>query len=517
MQTTDAVLGDVEAPKVEVEPACKMDLPLLLDRTANPDVAELSDHKGDTLTTEEVIAVRDMMAAERDAVVLRGAGGAPGLEAVRRVIGTASSVPCNWHQATIFFMGSENPADATMNGRARLMLFAGLLLIVFQVLTAVGIFVGVVTPSCKTSKQCGQVGMFCVPEGRGCQYCGLHGPLLPLADPNAISNHGPYNPNEPARVLDCPWAAEETLGGRVENYPDKCLPPGNKTLLHALCTQSANWKELLAEGGYSNDKHPWTGTAISPAFIKSWCESCVTTVDWEADMFTTIDLIFDSVDAMGPLDWTALVFASYIVGQTIVGELKDMLLCQIAIERLGDKLGPWRHPIIIGIFMRRTLFLPVMLGTVAMLVVFRGGDSLSVCFNTVAILFMAEADNMAYHFGLAEPQKARMETDGRVALTTEDSQRLQETKMVYLPVIIVGISVAVKARDMGPAFMGGFIMMNMAEAIRVLLFEETKQKPKGVAMALLRFVVGVIVFTCLFFGGTFDFGGDLLEAGSDPA
>ena len=51
-----------------------------------------------------------------------------------------------------------------------------------------------------------------------------------------------------------------------------------------------------------------------------------------------------------------------------------------------------------------------------------------------------------YHFGLAEPQKARMETDGRVALTAEDAQRLQQTKMVYVPMIIGGIGICAGPR-----------------------------------------------------------------------
>jgi hypothetical protein len=420
-----------------------------------------------------------MLAAERDALALRDAGGAPGLDAIRRVLGTAASVPCNWHQATIFFLGSDDPADSTMKGKARLMLLAGLVLIAVQVLTACGVLIGVMIPACKISKQCEQAGMFCAPDLQRCSFCGMHGPLVFLNQDN---------------LVDCPWAAEETCSGRAEGRRDKCLMPGNTTLVRGLCSGSENWKELLAEGGYPNDKQAMAGAAITPAFIKSWCESCVAAVDWEADMYTTMDMIYDNVDAMGIFDWTALLFTSYIVGLTVIGELKDMMLCKIAIERLGDKLGPWRYPIVVGIFLRRTFFLPLMLGTVGVLVVFRGGDSLSVCFNTVAILFMAEADNMAYHFGLAEPQKARMETDGRVALTTEDSQRLQQTKMVYLPVIIAGIAIAVMVRGIETVYFGGFIMMNMAEAVRALLFDEPKQKPKGVAMALARAVCG----TCLF-------------------
>jgi hypothetical protein len=83
-------------------------------------------------------------------------------------------------------------------------------------------------------------------------------------------------------------------------------------------------------------------------FIKAWYEACVNAVDWEVDMFTTIDQCFDSVDAMGTLDWATLVFASYVVALTVIGELKDMLLCDIAVKRLDDKLGSWRHAIAIA-------------------------------------------------------------------------------------------------------------------------------------------------------------------------
>jgi hypothetical protein len=480
----DAVLGDVESP-VQEEPAAMAGL----DRSHNP-VAELVV-KGSTLTADEVDtvanAVRDkMLAAERDPVILHEVGGAPGLGVIRRVFGTASSVPCNWHQATIFFLGSENLDDAAMKGKARLMLFSGLILIIFQVFTAMGVFIGVLMPACKTSKQCGQAGMFCASDWQRCHYCGLNGPLAFKVD--VLDKY----------LIDCPWAAKETLSGRVENEENRCLPPGNKTLVRALCTGSENWKELLAQGGYPNDRQAWMETALTPEFIESWCESCVTAVDWKADMFTTIDLMFDSVDAMGPLDWITLVFASYVVGLTIIGELKDMLLCEIAIKRLGDKLGPWRHAINIGIFLRRAAFLPIMLGTVGVIVQIRGGDSLSVCFNTVAVLFMAEADNMA-QFGLAEPQKARMEADGRIELNTEDSQRMQETRVVYLPMIIAGIPIFVMTRDINAPFFGGLVLMNGAEAVRVMLFDEPKKKPKGVGIALARFVGGTFVFVGMFF------------------
>ena len=57
-------------------------------------------------------------------------------------------------------------------------------------------------------------------------------------------------------------------------------------------------------------------------------------------MFTTNDLIHDNVDAMGLFDWTTLIFASYVVVLIVIGELKDTQLCDIAVERLGDRAGP---------------------------------------------------------------------------------------------------------------------------------------------------------------------------------
>ena len=40
--------------------------------------------------------------------------------------------------------------------------------------------------------------------------------------------------------------------------------------------------------------------------------------------------------------------------------------------------------------MRRWVFLPVLVAAVPWLVLFKGGDALSVCFNTIAILFLTE-------------------------------------------------------------------------------------------------------------------------------
>jgi hypothetical protein len=113
-----------------------------LNRPENPLAVEspqghaAHDIEGGTLIMD---AVAQLIAAERAAadaqleekLAQRDAGGIDA--AIRRVFGTASAVPCNWHQATIFFASSDDPVDAAMRARSPLMLVAGLAVVVFQV------------------------------------------------------------------------------------------------------------------------------------------------------------------------------------------------------------------------------------------------------------------------------------------------------------------------------------------------------------------------------------------------
>ena len=74
---------------------------------------------------------------------------------------------------------------------------------------------------------------------------------------------------------------------------------------------------------------------------------------------------------------------------------KDIALCGIAIAHAGDRLsrGSRLALALLG-GMRRWVFLPILVATVPMLVLLKGGDALSVCFNTIAILFLTEVTSV---------------------------------------------------------------------------------------------------------------------------
>jgi hypothetical protein len=82
--------------------------------------------------------------------------------------------------------------------------------------------------------------------------------------------------------------------------------------------------------------------------------------------------------------------------------------------------------------MRRWLFLPCLVIVIPFLLVTTGTSSLQICFNTIAILFLADVDNLVYAFFLAERVRARLEDVGRVQLTADDLRPLQVTKIAHV-------------------------------------------------------------------------------------
>ena len=75
-----------------------------------------------------------------------------------------------------------------------------------------------------------------------------------------------------------------------------------------------------------------------------------------------------------------------------------------------------------------------------------GGDALSVCLNSVAIVFILEIDNAIFTLGIAERLRARVETNGRVQLSEEEAEMFARTKPLHVCLVVaylVGSAVAV--------------------------------------------------------------------------
>ena len=72
-----------------------------------------------------------------------------------------------------------------------------------------------------------------------------------------------------------------------------------------------------------------------------------------------------------------LTTAAAQIAIIVVGELKDILLCSMAIAQHAGKLSAgWRHALIFLLGIRRWIFLPALVCTVPLLVMVEGGDAL---------------------------------------------------------------------------------------------------------------------------------------------
>ena len=112
-------------------------------------------------------------------------------------------------------------------------------------------------------------------------------------------------------------------------------------------------------------------------------------------------------------------FTSTITAASVAAEIRDIKLCQITAATAARTKAtlPWRVALEVLQTFRQAFFLPLLVTLVPHVVVIRGGDSLNICFNTVAVLFLLQVDNQLYEYGLSEEVKAEVEEFGRVRIT----------------------------------------------------------------------------------------------------
>jgi hypothetical protein len=332
------------------------------------------------------------------------AAAAPLASAVRSVFAHLSEAPTNWHQGTIHFANTTAPEDAAMRAKAPLFLLGSMMIVLGQCVVATGVLHGTFEPSCSTSDQC-RLGSFCeISENHRCKFCGKECPL-----PEQVNADGTTLNN---------YRADRFVGYNLTAVKEVCADPSAVADEYAFSVNSRGtpYTERMA-------------TTIS------WCETCVHSVDGTVNPTTEESFIANNVAGMGPFDWVALVFASFVVALTVAGELRDVLLCDFAIRQADGMSSSWRFALQLLGVIRRWLFLPGMIFTVPILVYYEGGDALSVCFNTIAILFLCEVDNAAYAMGLGDRVRARVEHVGRVELGGLEAAALVRTKVAHIGAI----------------------------------------------------------------------------------
>lgn len=412
----------------------------------------------DGLVNEEEAAavVHRLINSELDARFASGQGLEP---VIRSVFAHLTEAPTNWHQAVTFFLVSADPQDAQTKYEVPWMFTASWFMVLVQCATAMAVLVSTLTPSCITSDQC-PTGTYCqVGFTYRCQYCGSNVPLYGQLDEDGIgtynnvfdANFRGYNLTLVAEVCQDPWA---TSCARIcPEGSDKFIGDAEGRSCDQICTdRSAGGSMDYFDSppreklrlGFDNGGN-WLQTYDTPR-IHEWCNSCVHGATGDVDSLTQWGLLKSNVRAMGLFDWASLLFSCFIVGFQVVGELKDIELCRLAIAHApADALScGWLFGLQALGFFRRWVFLTLLTMIVPLLVVYRGADALNICFNTIAILFMTEIDNVCYGFALGERTRARIEEAGRVELTSKETEGLLWMKMIHVFLVVITCILAVQ-------------------------------------------------------------------------
>ena len=174
-----------------------------------------------------------------------------------------------------------------------------------------------------------------------------------------------------------------------------------------------------------------TNTTI--AFYTCWAESMCSKCIMERGFTPYGKATMERVDSMVTQDWLALILASLVVAFAVFAEVRDCMLCEIALREISKRREVprgWRYAIRGLNFARYFLLLPNIVMSVVQLVLTEGGNVKSVCLNTVAVLFLLEVDNLAFLHGLGERTRMEAEEHAGARVTEDDLETMNTVKLV---------------------------------------------------------------------------------------
>ena len=398
-----------------------------------------------------------------------------GTDALQSAVARLHEAPKSWHQAAIQLLVEEDPE---LRARAPAIFRSGVVMVLGQSIALAAIMSGALFRTCATNDQCPQQGTFCSLGGyQRCSYCGSHAPLEAHVDP---VTGGVLNDGE----------ASAFIGMNHTHAVEVCAAP--EIILEDLTYDIKSWIPRKRE------------------YIDSWCDACVHPISGRADSLTAFLLAAMNVAAMTLPDWLALAFAATMVSIAMCGELRDILMCSAAINAAGDRLPPrWRTGALLLIGLRRHSFLAIFPGVILVVVTSLGADALSICFNTVAVLFLVDIDNVAYSVILDETVRTHIEQTCQTKFDAADRATWSLARSWYVTLVPAFLIIGLILMFPGvPALyqIGVVLQFSVCLVCDAAIFlrggpgvaTTTVEKCHGVALAGLRWLGGVISFGALF-------------------
>ena len=376
-----------------------------------------------------------------------------------------------------------------LQGRTGLLMAVSWALAIAQVIAVMGIANTTIYGKCATNEQCVS-GKYCYPnfgtddaKGGNCQFCGSAPPLPIQYD----GNGGVLN---------------------VAVHPD--FVGHNETAVIELCHPP-----IVPTMGTSGLLTPWPFGARA---VENWCDECHHAETQRTSEMTMYTNNKDNYSAMTFVDFMAVWLCAAYVGLKIAEELDEMEACQIVMRRAeSDVKGHWRCLYAAQTFVRRYFFLPPLVGTIPLVILGLGSASgfspllvmtrecliavcaascLNICFNTIALVFLLEVDNVLYSVAVPAAAQARLAAAAaRIGLSQAEGDELSRTKIAHFVSVGLFIRFGMGVLGNGDSFaamMLNYIVQGAVQTV-VSLAADSKQTSKPVVWPAAGFLPGEIV------------------------
>ena len=137
-----------------------------------------------------------------------------------------------------------------------------------------------------------------------------------------------------------------------------------------------------------------------------------------------------------------MVLCSMLIGFSVSQEIVDITLCELLRRQLFQKTKESPHkewkPLIFmaslefHALLRRFAILPLTLVAAVALILYKGGNALEVCMNTVALLFLLDCDNLFYDGAVPDDVQDDVNKRGRVTLRAADQDFIRFSKNLHI-------------------------------------------------------------------------------------
>lgn len=232
----------------------------------------------------------------------------------------------------------------------------------------------------------------------------------------------------------------------------ECLPmrKNESTRIESLCFEIYDSYELLRK--YSDNDAPDVRVSYEDSIFldkahstlyssRVFLELCAGCVQDDGRWHDLKGVERETILAMTTADFFSLVVCAMAVALTVVGEIRETKIAVIAQKKIYRKTrartaGHVWFGVLVAL--RIYLFVPQIMSTVPQLVLRQGGNAVDLVFNTVAVVFIVEIDNLLGQL-LSAPTLHRLRRVAVVNAPKTDHKYLSVMQKIYSVVIIMVI------------------------------------------------------------------------------